>query len=125
MFDLLVPMCTSLPPKLQGAFTEAIRSLTSCRDEVNHYMLCAPHLRCSFYLWGELFRGKDRMEGRAGSDTYLRVVVSLSFCLPNQQLRDRPDTVNIKFSFAGRKPVSPEWPDKGSCHFLSDKISLS
>lgn len=74
MFDLLVSVRTSLPPKLQGAFTEAIRrSLTSCRNEVNHYTLCTPHLGCSFYLWGELFGGEDRMEGRAGSDTYLRM----------------------------------------------------
>lgn len=38
---------------------------------------------------------------------------------------ERPEIVNIKFSSAGSKPVPPEWPDKGSHHFLRNKIHLS
>lgn len=52
-----------------------------------------------------------------------------SGCSTNQpswlQVPDRPEIVNIKFSFAGSKPVPPEWPDKASRHFPRDKIHLS
>lgn len=55
-------------------------------------------------------------------------VISLSFSLANEpsllQVRDRPEIVNIKFSFAGSH-VPLEWLDKGSCHFLRDKIHPS
>lgn len=65
----------------------------------------------------------------AGSNTHFRVCHFTFFGLgksaPLLQVRDRPEIVNIKFSFVGIKPVPPEWSDKGSHHFLRDKIHLS
>lgn len=78
----------------------------------------------------DLFReGGMECQGQVATHTSECVIIPLSFCLANQpsllQVRDRPEIVNIKFSFAGSEPVQPDWPDKGSRHFLRDKIHLS
>lgn len=75
---------------------------------------------------GELAAGDGRLG--AGSTTHLRMCHFTFSGLGNSALLaagERPETVNIKFFFVGSKPVPPEWPDKGSHHFLRDKIHLS
>lgn len=96
------------------------RGLSGCRNEGS------PSGGGEDLRRGELAGGDGRLG--AGSTTHLRMCHFTFSGLGNSALLaagERPETVNIKFFFVGSKPVPPEWPDKGSHHFLRDKIHLS